>query len=84
LKHWEPTSSEALAMSVLPFWEIYSTGPKDAMRIKEGRLKTTGAFSTPTTAEERQAWKSKGFARNRRLFKQDPPEKPDMVKTWPN
>jgi len=71
-------------MSVLPFWEIYSTGPKDSMRIKQGSLKTTAAFSGGMTADERLKGKNKGFARNRNLLRQDPPEKPDMVKSWPN
>ena len=76
MKHWEDPSNEAVAMSVLPFWEIYHSGQRDALRIKEGKLRTTGHFKSTVTAEQRRIMQDEGWLRNRALMRED--IKPDM------
>jgi len=78
LRHWDDPSSEAIAMSILPFWEIYHAGEQDAMRIKEGKLRTTGHFKSAINAEQRDTMRKTGALRNRALIEQG--IKPDMLK----
>lgn len=68
-------------MSILPFWEIYHTGDLDTLRMKEGRLKTTAAYTKTMAPETRRQMLAAGLKRNRRLLKEG--KVPDMVESWP-
>lgn len=57
IEHFEESSGEAMAMSLLPYWELYNSDPTNAPRLRKGEMLSQfhyGDESIISTAERKK------------------------------